>query len=646
MTQKILLALAFALLQYGPVFCQQEAEKWGKIPPADLSMTVYPQDSGAAAVILQDVGSVRLQDYGKYTVVFRQHRRIKVFDVSAFQEGNLLIPYYSHDGLERIADLDVQLVLPNGDIQKVTADNVFTEKISKYWSARKVFIPNLQKGCIIEYRFELRSEAIHVLHDWYFQDELPVRWSELNIYIPPFFTYVMLMRVPHTFDVEETKTQLDNAYTRYGLRHLPAIRPEPFMTTLDDYRAHIGFQLGSVAFPSRAEEKFMTTWSDLAKEMEKWEDFGLQYKREGKSGDLWKQLAPQLRPDTDPADSIARQVLRFVGSHIKWNGEYRYTLDGSLDDAFQRRTGSSAELNLALVALLRRAGLDAVPMLVSTRHNGEMYPLYPFRRQFNSVVAYLRQGNSGLVLDATDPYLPVGELSAQHNNGTGWLVDSDRPVWVDLKPPVTSATWYGQLRLDEAGALTGKFSINVTGALAADWRSTLAHATEQNFLKAHFATRYPDIVFDSIMIGAQADNTKPLKIGFNCQIANAANVVNDFIYCQPVLDFFVDENPFKSLQRSFPVDFPYAVKMNYVLTLQLPAGYAVEEMPAEAHIALAGEAGKINFSCSKASAQSVLLQLRMNLAKTEFAPEEYSALRKFFDLAAEKTQLQLVLKRG
>ena len=107
--------------------------------------------------------------------------------MGAFQEGNLLIPYYSYDGLEKMVDLDVQLVLPNGQIQKVTSDNVFTEKISRYWSARQVFIPNLQKGCVLEYRFELRSEAIHMLHDWYFQDELSVRWSELNIYILPFF---------------------------------------------------------------------------------------------------------------------------------------------------------------------------------------------------------------------------------------------------------------------------------------------------------------------------------------------------------------------------------------------------------------------------------------------------------------------------
>lgn len=116
-------------------------------------------------------------------------------------------------------------------------------------------------------------------------------------------------------------------------------------------------------------------------------------------------------------------MLRFVGNHIKWNEEYRYTLDGSLDDAFNRKTGSSAELNLAVVALLRRAGLDAVPMLISTRNNGQPYAQYPFRSQFNSVVAYLHKGNSGVVLDATNPYLPVGQVRIQHNNGSGWLVD-------------------------------------------------------------------------------------------------------------------------------------------------------------------------------------------------------------------------------
>ncbi|MCY7328594.1 MAG: hypothetical protein LH618_08605, partial [Saprospiraceae bacterium] len=474
-----------------------------------------------------------------------------------------------------------------------------------------------------------------------FQDDLPVRWSEVRVSVPETFNYSLLMRVPRPLDVQETSPE----YTRYAFRNLPAIRSEPFVTTLDDYRAHIGFQLASVTFPGKTEQKFMTTWEDLAKEMEKWDGFGQQYKREKNSDDMWQRLSLQLAPGM-AADSIAQQVLRFVGNNLKWNGELGYILEGSLDDAFQRKTGSSAALNLALVALLRRAGLDAVPMLVSTRNNGKTYEKSPFREQFNSVVAYLRQGDSGLLLDATNPFLPVGQLDVRYYNGAGWLVDSKQPVWITLKPPEALQTWFGQLRLAESGELSGKFTINVTGAIAADWRGELTHTSEQDFLKKHFAPGYPDITFDSIHFAARQNFYKPLQVSFQCRIPNAANIVNDFIYCRLVLDYLVEENPFKSLNRSFPVNFAYPVKMNYALNLQLPLGYVVEELPQAARIALADDTGKISFNCSNASPQMVQLQFRMNLSKAEFAAEDYGALRKFFGLIAEKTQLQLVLKRG
>jgi len=646
MIQKNLLTLALSLFFFTPLFTQNEAEKWGKISAADLAMTVYPEDSSAAAVILQDVGSVKLQAITKYLVIFKQYRRIKVFDVKAFTEGNLIIPYYSEDGYEKLSNLDVQLTLPNGEKQKVKSDNVFTEKISRSWSAKKIFIPNLQKGCIIEYRFEISSETAQILHDWYFQDELPVRWSELSVQVPPYFNYVLLMRLPRAFDVEESSKIVNDSYTRYGIGHLPAIRQEPFITTLDDYRAHIGFQLATVNFPGELEQKFMTDWSELAKEMEKWDEFGDQYKHDRNYGEMWKAVAPQLKLGVDPADTIAQKILRFVSTHIKWNEEYRYTLEGVLDDAFLRKTGSSAEINLAVVALLREAGLDAVPMLISTRNNGQMYTQYPFRGQFNSVVAYLRKKDTGIALDATNPFLPMGQLRVQHYNRSGWVVDSKRPLWEELPSPEAAETWFGQLRLTETGEISGTFTINVSGAIAASWRSDLAHTAEQDFLKENFATEYPDIIFDSITVSALENLDKPLQVKFFCRLPNAANVVNDFIYCRPVLDFFVHENPLKSLQRSFPVDLPYPVKMNYVVNLQLPAGYAVEELPEAAKIALPQEAGKISFSCSKANAQMVQLQLKMNLSKPQFTAEDYPSLRKFFDLAAEKTQLQLVLKHG
>ena len=646
LTPTKLLALTLALFCQTALFSQKEAQKWGNIPAEDLAMTLYPQDSSATAVVLQDVGNVSLTDMGsRYGVYFKQHRRIKVFDPSAFEEGNLRIPYYAHRGLEKMTDLDVQLILPSGEKQKVKSDNVFTEKINKYWSAKKVFIPNLQKGCIIEYRFELRLDYIFTLHDWYFQGELPTRWSEVTVSMLPYFEYVTLTRLPRPFDVRETSTAGETTYARYGFSHLPAIREEPFVTTLDDYRAHIGFQLARIARPMQEVKTFMTTWEDLAKEMEGWESFGDQYRRAGKFNQLWAAFSPLLAPGGEPAEAVAEKALRFVTEQMKWTGEHRFTLEKSLDDAFARKSGSSAELNLALVALLRKANLDAVPMLLSTRSNGATYPQYPFREQFNSVVAFVRQGQGGLLLDATHPYLPVGQLNTEHCNGGGWLVDSKKPDWTDLIAPEMSATWYGQLALTESGEMSGKFSILASGPMASDWREGLSGTKEKDFLKKHFATEYPDIAFDSIVVTDLNALDKPLKIEFRCRIPNTANVVNDFIYCRPVLDFFINENPFKSLRRSFSVDFPYPIKANYVLRLDLPPGYAVEEMPEPARISLAGDTGKISFICSKQPPNAVQLQLRMNLSKTSFPPEEYGGLRQFFDLAAEKTQLQLVLKK-
>ena len=79
MIPKTVFALALSLFIFTAAFSQKrEAEKWGNITAADLAMTVYPEDSAAGAVILQDVGSVRLQDIREYLVVFKQHRRIKV----------------------------------------------------------------------------------------------------------------------------------------------------------------------------------------------------------------------------------------------------------------------------------------------------------------------------------------------------------------------------------------------------------------------------------------------------------------------------------------------------------------------------------------------------------------------------------------
>lgn len=164
------------------LFSQERAEKWGNIPESDLKMTVYPLDSSAGVVVLQDVGKMSVKSTGGVTLY--RSRRIKVLDVSAFDQGNLMITYRDRKTADELRDLDVQVTTPDGVKQKVKSDNVFTEKLQRGWAAKKIFIPNLQKGSVIEYRYQMRSEYMLTLYDWYFQEDIPVRWSELEVTIP------------------------------------------------------------------------------------------------------------------------------------------------------------------------------------------------------------------------------------------------------------------------------------------------------------------------------------------------------------------------------------------------------------------------------------------------------------------------------
>ena len=59
--------------------------------------------------------------------------------------------------------------------------------------------------------------------------------------------------------------------------------------------------------------------------------------------------------------------------------------------AYLEGEGNVADINLLLIAMLRSQGVDANPVLVSTRNNG--IPLFPTRKGFNYVICKRSKGD-------------------------------------------------------------------------------------------------------------------------------------------------------------------------------------------------------------------------------------------------------------
>lgn len=628
---------------------------WGEIPESDLKLTTCSWDTLATAMVLQDVGKIKLffGDRGA-EVIYQRSRRIKIFDPAAFDQGNLRIFYRSNRKEERFEDLDVQLILSDGSRKKVKSDNVFTEEVTEQFNVKKVFIPNLQKGCIIEYRYKLRSSDSQNLYDWFFQEDIPVRWSQVEVSLPEYAEYSVLARKPKEYDLFETRVekpemfaagQHHNRITTYGFSKLPGLTgDEPFMTTVDDYRAHIWFQQDIVQWGATDS----IGWGPVALSLSFYQGFGGQYLDSLTNLKIWSSFQASMGQDSiQDSVLIAEKVLRFVGKNIKWDGTFERATPNGVDAAFSKGTGTSADLNLAIVTLLRRYRMKAYPMLLSTRDHGEPITGYPYIYQFNALVAFVIVGKDSLLLDATNPYHAVNQLNPSCYNKMGWVVRIRKPFWTEIRAPEESLTWFGELELDEMGESKGRFSISVTGETAAYWRKQMEESKDKgDFLKKEFAPDYPEAKLDSLVFSNLNDYNKPLQVSFRCSIPNTATVLNDFLYVKPILDFLVLKNPFSSPVRRFPVSFAAALKSQYVLNLTLPKGYLIEELPEKARIVLPGEGGRIQFSCATLENHEVQVLLKMNISKLEFPTEEYGILRQFFDLIAEKTQLQLVLKKG
>jgi hypothetical protein len=119
----------------------------------------------------------------------------------------------------------------------------------------------------------------------------------------------------------------------------------------------------------------------------------------------------------------------------------------------------------------------------------------------------------------------------------------------------------------------------------------------------------------------------------------------DIIYFNPMCGEAKKENPFKSANRFYPVEMPFRMDETYILHLEIPEGYVVDELPKSIVIKLnEAEDGYFEYRISE-SGGAVALRSRIRLNRSYFSAEEYEMLREFYNLIVSKHAEQVVFKK-
>ncbi len=655
----------FLLLYFAPyiLYAQTAAlnnpatQEYGKVSQEDLKLKSCDFEKDANAEALFEKSSVYFGG-DLLSIIQEVHKRIKIFNDNGKSEADIHLRYYSGDHLEYILGLQAETInLTDGktEITKVDKKQIYTRSIDKQWSEITFAMPNVKPGCIIEYKYKLEANSFSDFPDWYFQEKIPVRYSEFTTLIPDIFYFRAIPHITYSFSKHTTSSNgrslVDNSGTfpyneeveTRAMTNLPSLPDEAMMTSYVDNLQSIRFQLVSIKPIGGFTHSYSETWAKVGGRLEDDEDFGGQLKRKLNGEAAIISKAKELKTD----DEKIAYIFGEVKNSMKWNGSNNwYTIDGTYR-SWENKTGNSAEINLILYHLLKQSGINAYPMVVSTRDHGRVNAYYTSLIQFNEAVVYVPvDSNKRYVLDASGKYNIYNEIPEYLLNSSGLYIDKATNtydiVYLHRSDPVRQVVFI-KADIKPDGKMTGTAQLSSFGYYRID-------AVKR--YKTDGEKKYTDLLCDhdntlkisSVKFENMETDSLPLiqNIDFNIDLPGADE---SYIYFNSNLFTALHTNPFLSENRFTDIDFGYLTIYSINGLYTIPAGYKIDALPKSVSMSTPDK-GVIFRRMVAAEDGKIMIRYTIDYKKAIYHKEDYPDFHEFFKKMHEMLNEQVVLKKS
>jgi hypothetical protein len=649
-----LCAVAFAAkAQDAPVPVYQE---YGKISQEDLDLKQCDFEKDANAEVLIDKGSVYFDQ--NFNLDLDCHKRIKIFNDHGKDAANIRIEYFSIDKEEYISGLQAQTInIVDGkpQITKIDKKQIFTQVVDKYRSAIVFTMPDVKAGSIIEYKYVKVSKDYHI-PTWYFQDKIPVRYDELDVAIPEYFYFSPHMNNIAPFQRNERSSGNNTLMLEGGgtlpyttndekrvMVNVPSINEENYMRSYEDNLIHISFVLQSFRPPQGFVENYNDTWGKIGDILLTDEDFGVQCKRKLDNEEALITKAAAFKTDDEKIAFLFNEVK----NDMKWN-EYDdwYTNDGTVK-AWQTKTGNATEINLILYHLLKKAGVNARPMVVSTREHGIVNPAFPYLRQFNRGIVYVPvDSTKSYFLDASDKYNLYNEIPYNILNSEALYVDMDNKaydmVFVQKKSFVRNSVFVNA-EISADGKMTGTAQVSSESYFKIDNTEAYKKDGEQKYTD-NLKDGDNNLKIASLKVENLDVDTLPLiqKIDFNLDLTGSGD---GYIYFSPNLFTKLKNNPFVSEKRTTDIDMGGCDNITLSGIYKIPAGYAINALPQNINMITPDKGVSFRRIIGQQDG-SIAVRYVVTYNKSIFFKENYADLHEFFKKMYEMLNEPVVLKKS
>jgi transglutaminase-like putative cysteine protease len=622
----------------------------------NLAYVPTPRDSSAEAIVLQEFGEARFENAGDYSLIFEYHVRIKILTKDGLKYADVEIPLRKDESREELLRYvkASSFNMENGSMKETPLEmkNVFYEKTNKYVNLKKFAIPNVRVGSVIEYVYVMEMPFIFNFRSWEFQSEIPKLSSEFWARIPGNYLYnisltgYLKLSKNESDIIKECYTpgghKADCSLNKYAMKNIPAFKEEEYMTAKSDHLSSVNFELSEIRYFDGRVNRVTKEWKDADEELRRHPDFGVQL-RKGK--DIADQIKPLIAGTVDPLQK-AKKVYNFIRDWYRWNGHYSKYSETGVKKAFENKSGNVGDINLSLIAALKYAGLDVDPLILSTRENGLPIEIYPVISDFNYVVAKVNIGDEYYLADATDDFIPFGILPIRCINGKGRVLGEKESSWLELKPVERSKnTTLVALKMDNNGVVRGKIETKYIGYDAIQKRKEINSFSNhaEYFRKLDEGIESLEIKTSKLvnLDSIEQPLLQKLEVEFDLLGGVAAN---NFLFNPLVISQRWKENPFKSDERLYPVDFGAPIEHTIAFSLEYPPQFELAEIPEKIALSLPASGGRFVYEVQNID-NKLVLNTSVAINRTVYTANDYHYLKELFSRMIHAYQQDLLFKK-
>lgn len=427
-----------------------------------------------------------------------------------------------------------------------------------------------------------------------------------------------------------------------------------FTTMVDGYENYEPIQRRSIIYPAGYILYSLPDWEKFTENLLKSERFGLPLIKHWEYEPYLSEMIRDKNTDIDKMKAIydhVRENMNWTGKHdiyvrsvFNQGLSWLYTKitkklikEKSLGKPFEKKEGSSSEINFILISLLNKAGIKTRPVILSTNNHGKIDLNIPDPNQFNHVIALAEIGEHQYMLDATDSIRPYYLLDQSYIGKNGFLVDAKDFGWMELNNNVKNATNISEnIVIDSNLNFSNKIILKKTGYDALDLRRAFQlHGEEETIQQIEQETGLSNIK----TINNLEDEESPINIEIQQQQSLNANLLRIYPKLNPVFS----EKDFQESIRNYPVEFKYPFSKFYSLQIDLPDGFECI-LPSDSSYSSYGGNAFYSYKTVKNKNRwnlTINLEIKMN----SFPALEYANLAQLFAELNEKLKEPIIIRK-